>query len=217
MSGDVVTIEVGGDGKTFKVHKKLLCNKAPVFAAMFNGNFQESSTGVARLPEDKDDTFEYFLGWLYRGTLDTLQDALQFYDLYGFAEKYNLVELMDMTIDALNGFFASNKFLPAGETLDYIYEITHEKSKLRTLVLRCYTYATVEFTDSGSWTTESMLPSGPNAMEAITDIFRQLRDLKNSTSRSSGVGGTLLSDPRKYQPCQYHVHAKGEPCPSKKD
>ncbi|PVH82574.1 hypothetical protein DL98DRAFT_586179 [Cadophora sp. DSE1049] len=98
---DVVTVDVGGNGKTFKVHKNLLCDKVPVFAAMFNGGFQEASTGLARLPEDDEKAFEYFLGWLYRGTLDIVENCYQFFNLYGFAEKYNLEELMDLTMDAL--------------------------------------------------------------------------------------------------------------------
>ena len=251
---------MGGNGKTFKVHKNLLCDKVPVFAAMFKGNFQEASTGLAKLPEDDEKAFEYFIGWLYRGALDPTTDCGHLLNLYGFAKKYELLSLMDLTINTMIKYLVAANILLTGFDVDHIYRITHEKSKLRLFGLRCYTYATVDLRDEGCWETNHMLPQGPNKVEIMTeksklrlfglrcytyatvdlrdegcwetnhmlpqgpnkveimtDVFRQLRDLKNSTSRNPDLGVGLLVDPRTVPPCQYHVHAKGDPCPSSKN
>ncbi|KAH7384762.1 hypothetical protein BKA64DRAFT_711883 [Cadophora sp. MPI-SDFR-AT-0126] len=184
---------------------------------MFNGGFQEALTGFATLPEDNGKAFEHFLGWLYRGTIDLTMDGAQLVDLYGFAEKYSLGELMDLTMDSFIEHLKTKNTILIGCNLDYIYENTHENSKLRLFGARCYTYVTVEARDEGCWETEKTLPRGLHKVEIMTDVFRQLRDFKNSPSRRPDGDAKLLLDPRTAPPCLYHVHASGVPCASKKN
>lgn len=66
-----------GDDKTSKppvsylVHKELLVSASPFFAAALNGAFAEGLDQAVRLPEEKPETFEWFLQWLYTGSLTT--------------------------------------------------------------------------------------------------------------------------------------------------
>ena len=53
----------------YLVHKELLTSASPFFAAALNGTFEEGLDQVVRLPEEKPEIFEWFLQWLYTGTL----------------------------------------------------------------------------------------------------------------------------------------------------
>lgn len=53
----------------YLVHKELLTAASPFFAAALNSTFAEGLDQVIRLPEEKPESFEWFLQWLYTGTL----------------------------------------------------------------------------------------------------------------------------------------------------
>lgn len=55
----------------YLVHKELLTSASPFFAAALNSTFAEGMDQVVRLPEEKPEIFEWFLQWLYTGTLKT--------------------------------------------------------------------------------------------------------------------------------------------------
>lgn len=73
----VATVVVGDSGHKsrpqtqYLVHKELLTSASPFFAAALNGTFAEGMEQVVRLPEEKPESFEWFLQWLYTGTLTT--------------------------------------------------------------------------------------------------------------------------------------------------
>ena len=58
-------IKVGSPAETFYVHKNVLCDESPFFRAALGGQFKESADGVVYLPEEKPETFERFINWLY--------------------------------------------------------------------------------------------------------------------------------------------------------
>lgn len=77
---DVATVVVGGahspDSRgqgqtTYKIHKDLLTAESPFFAAALNGTFAEGLDQTVHLPEEKPEIFEWFLWWLYTGSLTT--------------------------------------------------------------------------------------------------------------------------------------------------
>ncbi|KAK5133050.1 hypothetical protein LTR08_008255 [Meristemomyces frigidus] len=71
----VVEVVVGDDSDKsrpvtkYTVHKELLTSASPFFAAALNGTFAEGLDQSVRLPEEKPDSFEWFLQWLYTGSL----------------------------------------------------------------------------------------------------------------------------------------------------
>ncbi|KAF2859545.1 hypothetical protein K470DRAFT_300208 [Piedraia hortae CBS 480.64] len=54
---------------TFQIHKELLTSASPFFSAALNGNFTEGILQSVKLPEEKPEIFEWFLQWLYTGSL----------------------------------------------------------------------------------------------------------------------------------------------------
>lgn len=69
--GDAENSAIGRQA-TYTVHKDLLIAASPFFAAALDENcFTEAQTSTVKLPETKPDIFEWFLQWLYTGTLTT--------------------------------------------------------------------------------------------------------------------------------------------------
>ncbi|KAI5204702.1 hypothetical protein E4T39_03475 [Aureobasidium subglaciale] len=79
---EVATIVVGGQHvqdshsrgqgqTTYTIHKDLLTAESPFFSAALNGAFAEGLDQTVRLPEEKPEIFEWFLWWLYTGSLTT--------------------------------------------------------------------------------------------------------------------------------------------------
>lgn len=54
---------------TYKIHRDLLTSASPFFAAALNGTFAEGLDQTVRLPADKPEIFEWFIWWLYTGSL----------------------------------------------------------------------------------------------------------------------------------------------------
>jgi poly(rC)-binding protein 2/3/4 len=55
----------------YLIHKELLTSASPFFAAALNSTFAEGMDQTVRVPEEKPEIFEWFLQWLYTGTLKT--------------------------------------------------------------------------------------------------------------------------------------------------
>jgi hypothetical protein len=55
----------------FLIHKELLTAASPFFDAALNSTFAEGMDNQVKLPEEKPDSFEWFLQWLYTGSLTT--------------------------------------------------------------------------------------------------------------------------------------------------
>lgn len=73
----VAKIIVGSAGSkshpetTFTVHKDLLTKASPFFEAALDGAFAEGLDQAVKLPEEKPESFEWFVWWLYTGSLTT--------------------------------------------------------------------------------------------------------------------------------------------------
>ena len=62
---------------TYLIHKELLTSASPFFAAALNSTFAEGLDQTVRLPEEKPEIFEWFLQWLYTGSLTVPGPAYQ--------------------------------------------------------------------------------------------------------------------------------------------
>ncbi|KAI9054889.1 hypothetical protein LZ554_002033 [Drepanopeziza brunnea f. sp. 'monogermtubi'] len=210
LGTDIATITVGSGttAKTFKVHTDLICSKVPFFKAMFKGNFKEAATQTATLPEDDPLAFELFLGWLYRETVDEISDAtLYLIKLFGFAEKYTVVTLMDNTMDVLVVALKEKNLLFLQFHMEEIYQITHESSKMRVFASRCFAFALMTCQDTGVWSTTTLMSmTSTHRYEIVVDSLTLIPSLT-----LQGIG--LFPDPRLAPLCDYHQHGKDEVCP----
>lgn len=173
---------------------------------MFNGGFKEGITQSATLPEDVPGIFEMFLTWLYRGKIEWVGAMKsQVSDLVLFADKYQIIPLMDQSIDA---FILQSKALNLGLTptgMIRIYANTSQGCKMRLLAARCFVHRTVGFKQdvNTTWTNANM----EKAAKEQEDLWRDSYALMRNTS------GLKVLDPLLAPACDYHQHGKDEPCP----
>ena len=68
---EMATIIVGKKdaSQTYLLHKTLLVSVSPFFEAALMGAFSESRDQTVTLPEEKPEVFEWFMWWLYSGSL----------------------------------------------------------------------------------------------------------------------------------------------------
>lgn len=94
-------------GKTFHLHIDILCDKCKYFRAALTGNFEEADTKQLVLEEVSDNTFGFFLKWLYGGSIQADSDLTWtgFFDLWFFADYLCIPALQNHVVDAL---FAKN-------------------------------------------------------------------------------------------------------------
>lgn len=98
-------------GKKFSLHIDVLVDKCDYFRAALTGNFHEAETKVLNLPDVSDNTFGFFLKWIYSGNLKpeynpslTVPDLL---DLWFFADYLRAPALQnDITTNVLEKFRA---------------------------------------------------------------------------------------------------------------
>ncbi|CZT43716.1 uncharacterized protein RSE6_03790 [Rhynchosporium secalis] len=215
LGKDTVNITVGSGPreKAFTVRKSILCKKVPFFAAMFNGGFLEAKTQSAKLPEDDARAFEYFLGWLYQDTIGKLDSIAEHMALLGFAEKYNLLPLMDLTMDSMMSLMNRNKQILGMSWIERAYGSTHEKSKLREFAVSCYVWVLLVGNVTKS-SAEDWLPKGQDPDQILIDCFRVQRNFQISLTMPRS-GGNLFPDPRKAPPCHFHSHEDPTLCPNR--
>jgi len=178
---------------------------------MFNGAFQEGATQVGNLPEDHPVAFALFVGWLYKGVIEGpnadegiyLNNRIQ---LFGFAEKYDIVELADMTMDHIVGHTKFAHQLLAWQQMSLAYKLTHENSKLRLFAARSASFAVLKHPSHSSnhaW-------CKANIQRAITENPDLGGDALETMRLQSGKP---VADPRESPLCDYHQHSETETCP----
>jgi len=202
----------------FTIHKDLLCKKVEYFNIMFNGEFIESQTQAASFPEDHPIAFKLFVSWLYRETIAPLQtidqcgmtECQQLCRLFALAEKYEVPLLADACMDAMISFSRSKNGIPNIATITLGYLETFDDSKLRIYLARCCAYIILTSgteTSDGTWSNEklsALFEKTPVIMEDVMPLLRR-------------QAGKMMQDPREVPACEYHQHAKTEPCPHNRE
>ncbi|KAL8781085.1 MAG: hypothetical protein Q9213_006167 [Squamulea squamosa] len=152
----IVTLLIGPDSLPFHVHKDLLCEKSPFFAAAFNGSFQESS-GSIELKEDRVDDIECIIHWLYRRsfTATTILDKVdvdRHYErltrLYTTADRFDIAKFKNVIMKTLISRITDPKrnirdtvsghtMCPPWPSIAYVYASTARGSPMRRFMAAC--------------------------------------------------------------------------------
>jgi len=146
-----VTLRVGNAKVPFQVHLGILCDASPVFNAAFHGGFSEGLKRSMNLPEDDPEAFELLVQWLYLKTYNIPQfvgkphddDQIGFMHLarlYVAADKYGIIGLMKDVMDRWCKARWEHAQVPFTKVLDYVYENTTSKSKLRETIVAHYVW-----------------------------------------------------------------------------
>lgn len=107
---EMVTIHVAG--RTFIIHRDLLCAHSEYFRGAFMGKFKEAKERETTLTETTPEAFACFVNWIYRGSFEIdlgtgrSQGELdagirQAVEAYLFADRYESSSFRRLVLDAI--------------------------------------------------------------------------------------------------------------------
>lgn len=144
----IVTILIGPERHAFQVHKEMLCQASPFFAAAFDNdyNFSEASSGSLEFPDVRAIDFEFFVQWLYRHDLaheelDVPKAAyFRLIRLYILADILRIEALRNDVIDMMIRMSEKWNSVPTPDDTFLLHEQVREKTALRKLVVDLFVY-----------------------------------------------------------------------------
>jgi hypothetical protein len=150
LLGGLVEIQVGkgADTQVFHVHKGLLSKQSAFFNAAIDSGFREKVENKIVLKDKGDDplTFEFFLTWLYTGSLPSVLDYISisvarqedveflFLRLFAMADRFLAPDLKNLSYLRLREVFGL-KMIPTAEWVEELYEVTTPQCQLREYIV----------------------------------------------------------------------------------
>ncbi|SMQ48105.1 unnamed protein product [Zymoseptoria tritici ST99CH_3D7] len=140
LSRDMVDIYVGSDNTRWVLHEKLLCYRSKFFRSIFRPKPNGKKEQYYGLPDEGDEPFKMFVGWLYSERIPTprSEDELSpLLDLYLMGEKWEIKKLIVEALDAVRIFYLETDSWPSLRRVQYIYANTEVESPMRQLLVSC--------------------------------------------------------------------------------
>lgn len=139
LSRDMVDIYVGSENTHWILHEKLLCYRSRFFRNVFyNKNGKKNHT--YGLPDEEDEPFKLFVGWLYSERVPAPReekDLTPLLDMYLMAEKWEIRKLIVEVLDAVRRYYHDTDSMPSLRRVQYIYSNTEAESPMRQLLVSC--------------------------------------------------------------------------------
>lgn len=114
------------DGCDIKAHKAVLANRSSVFAAMFDEDMANNTTGVMNINDIKSDVMRQVLLYIYSAEVQNMTDENVF-EIYAAADKYDLKEVKVMCLAFMEDNVSENTVCDIIVFAD-TYEITKLKA-----------------------------------------------------------------------------------------
>lgn len=212
LSGPLLVIYVGAEGKHWMLHRDLLRYHSRYFdeEEYVNGEPKRINDGKLELPDEDCDAFRLLVKWLYQGSIQdvTLMEKDKKWDyaftcqkLYMLCERLGIQELKNQAIDQFRKGCFEAGLVPGADEIKPVYERTPPESPFRKLVSKI---AARQIMDPDSQRDASVYRECFQAApEFAIDVLNAIRD---------GTEGLLLDDPTEGNSCRYHEHANGETC-----
>jgi len=139
----MVDIYVGNENTHWVLHEKLLCAKSKFFSKIFWDNHkisksQHTGNKSFGLPEEDDEPFRMFVGWLYSGHVsmpEEEKDLGNLFDLYLMGEKWAVAVLVRDVLDTVRKWYRVTDSYPGLRRVQYIYANTDTESPMRQLLI----------------------------------------------------------------------------------
>ncbi|KAF2434944.1 hypothetical protein EJ08DRAFT_722180 [Tothia fuscella] len=142
-SGDFSDMTVVCQGKTFKLHKNIVCGQVEFFRNAFDGRFAEAESHEVKLVDDElcavQAMFEYLYTRVYNNQSDVEASAIILHaHVYSLADKYNIQGLKDMAGNEFSEAIVEEWNTPEFvTTVKIVYESTPPSDRvLRDMVTR---------------------------------------------------------------------------------
>jgi len=136
LSRDMVDIYVGPENTHWILHEKLLCYRSRFFRNIFYN--EQSRTKTYGLPDDEDEPFKLFVGWLYSTSVPVPReekDLGSLFDLYLMAERWEIRGLVVDVLETVRRFYHENETYPGLRRVQYVYANTDTESPMRQLLV----------------------------------------------------------------------------------
>ncbi|KAF2722103.1 hypothetical protein K431DRAFT_338352 [Polychaeton citri CBS 116435] len=137
LSRDMVDLYVGTENTHWILHEKLLCHRSRFFRDIFY-NKKGSKNSVYGLPDEDDEPFRLFVGWLYSAHVPPPQeekDLSKLFDLYLMAEKWEIKQLINDVLEQVRQWYHDTDSWPGLRRVQYVYSNTEQDSPLRQLLV----------------------------------------------------------------------------------
>jgi hypothetical protein len=183
----------------------------PYFAYLLRDASSASAPDRVDLPDDDPTAFALFLEWLYRrkyAPLD-IHDRNAFTDrikLYCFADKIDVLELMDYTMTVLISNYQKHGKVPGAAAARIAYQCSGPGSHIRGFVALCLA-ATLVGTEEDVLAT----PTSEKFLALMTEVYELGLDMIRLMRKQDCCPmplAKLLALPK----CHFHVHVDGEEC-----
>lgn len=137
----MVDIYVGSENTHYVLHEKLLCAKSKYFTNVFyKGPSKNSPQKTFGFPEEDDEPFRLFVGWLYSNSIPVPseeKDLGDLFDLYLMGEKWAISGLVKEVLDTVRTYYRLTQTYPSLRRVQYIYGNTDADSPMRQLLTGC--------------------------------------------------------------------------------
>lgn len=136
LSRSMVDIYVGDENTHWILHEKLLCHHSPFFRKIFYA--KGSTTQSFGLPDDDDNAFKTFVGWLYSSSLPVPREESDLgvlFDLYLMAEKFQIPNLIADVLQVVREWYKFSDSYPGLRRVQYIYANTENGSPMRHMLV----------------------------------------------------------------------------------
>jgi hypothetical protein len=217
LGTEFVTVLVGHKKKETSFHKKLLTSRSTAF-----DNHMKALKDKGRYQYHCESRFEnaftILVTYLYKGYVPTgpLEDGpgvstygRQMRELYYLAERFEIHDLMDKTLDAIQ----PHDHRHSRDMCKYIGEIymnTSRDSKLRLYgaVSVAWNFGRLSSTSEGKL---SLIETFSDRAEILSDILKALVTFQTSIANAS-IDYRIPSTVDGLGPCHFHSHAKDVTC-----
>ena len=125
------------------------------------------------LPDEDDEPFKMFVGWLYSGCIKTPteeKDLTNLFDLYLMGDKWAIKGLVQEVLDSVRDFYHRTETYPGLRRVQYIYANTEQDSPMRHLLVNSVArYLTLAETIPQHWD-KALRKNGQLAVDIIKCI-----------------------------------------------
>jgi hypothetical protein len=180
----MVDIMVGAEETLYGVNKDRLCNRVSYFNTMFNNDLEGALEGAAAYPEERTDSFNVFLIWVYEDSIPPLKLSKTAncrgwnwdpFEAYLLAAKFQSPPLQDKIMDALREGERITKMYHSLATVKEVYSRLDDNSALRRYFLQSLVKVILGSDDTNGWRTKDIWKVLDDDSRLLHHVLRLLR------------------------------------------